>query len=253
MINTPIGSQVEIIGPFGSSYVPKAEQKHIVMIAGGVGVAPFLSILRSTDSMEYTSRFTLITVNSSAETAVFQKELQELSGRDGCTCISHLGSLTNEVLPSTIDFRFDTFYICGPSGMVDSVCELLKQRGVPFGNMHFEQHYPADFGNLTTNDFLPKQYEKNIMLQAVQDSKNHVIITDANGQIIFANKTAERNTGFTFEEMKGNTPRLWGGLMSAEFYQKLWIKKQEAGDLMVKLSIEERMARSTMCLPTSPQ
>ena len=59
-------------------------------------------------------------------------------------------------------------------------------------------------------------------LLAMDSASNHIIITDVNGMIIYANKVAENMTGYTFEEMKGNTPRLWGGLMPIEHYKKLW-------------------------------
>ncbi len=59
-------------------------------------------------------------------------------------------------------------------------------------------------------------------LLAMESASNHIIITDVNGMIIYANKGAENMTGYTFEEMKGNTPRLWGGLMPIEHYKKLW-------------------------------
>lgn len=57
---------------------------------------------------------------------------------------------------------------------------------------------------------------------AVEGASNHIVITDANGVIFFANKGAERITGYTFAEMRGNTPRLWGGLMPKDFYKNLW-------------------------------
>lgn len=57
---------------------------------------------------------------------------------------------------------------------------------------------------------------------AIEGASNHIVMTDANGVIFFANKGAENATGYTFEEMKGNTPRLWGGLMPKDFYKNLW-------------------------------
>ena len=228
LISLPIGSPVQMIGPFGSSYVPRETQKNIVMIAGGIGIAPFMSILRSLDSMQNQTKFSVITVNSAIESSVFQDELRAITQKYSIQFISQVGSFNSSLFPLNTNFEADTFYICGPSGMVDTAYEALKEKNVPFDNMHFEQHYPSSYDNLTINDFLPKQGEKNIMLQAVHDSKNHVIVTDANGLIIFANKTAEKNTGFTFEEMKGNTPRLWGGMMAADFYRTLWIKKRES-------------------------
>jgi PAS domain S-box-containing protein len=57
---------------------------------------------------------------------------------------------------------------------------------------------------------------------AVDNTSDHVIITDSEGVIVYANKAAEKITGYKFEEMKGNTPRLWGGQMPLEFYKEMW-------------------------------
>lgn len=57
---------------------------------------------------------------------------------------------------------------------------------------------------------------------AVDNTSDHIIIADSEGAIIYANKAAEKITGYKFEEMKGNTPRLWGGQMPLEFYKEMW-------------------------------
>jgi PAS domain S-box-containing protein len=64
---------------------------------------------------------------------------------------------------------------------------------------------------------------------AVEAASDHIIIADSDGKIIYANPMAEKITGYGFEEMKGKTPRLWGGQMPQEFYEKLWnaIKKEK--------------------------
>lgn len=226
--NLTQGSTVQILGPFGSSYVPRPEQQKIVLIAGGVGIAPFLSILRSQDQSA-SGRFKLIYVNSSPDAGVYFEELKKITTDRNVPFINHIGSFKENLFPSDIDWMNDYFYVCGPIGMVDAVYKILASHNVPFEKMHFEQHYPAPIGNLTEQDFIQKPGERNIMLQAIHDSKNHVIVTDANGQIIFANKTAEVATGFTFDEMRGNTPRLWGGIMPLEFYHSFWHKKHDAG------------------------
>ncbi len=52
---------------------------------------------------------------------------------------------------------------------------------------------------------------------------DHVVVTDAEGNIIYANKAAEKHTGYSFSEMIGKTPGdLWGGRMPKEFYEKMW-------------------------------
>ena len=57
---------------------------------------------------------------------------------------------------------------------------------------------------------------------AVENSFDHFIITDVDGKIVYANKAAENMTGYSLSEMKGKTPKHWGGLMDKDFYRNLW-------------------------------
>jgi PAS domain S-box-containing protein len=57
---------------------------------------------------------------------------------------------------------------------------------------------------------------------AVDNASDHIIITDPDAEVLYANHAAELITGYSAEEMSGKTPALWGGLMSDEFYQKMW-------------------------------
>ncbi len=57
---------------------------------------------------------------------------------------------------------------------------------------------------------------------AVEYASNHIIMTDREGLITYANAAAQRITGYSLDEMRGHTPRLWGRQMSADFYKQLW-------------------------------
>ncbi len=57
---------------------------------------------------------------------------------------------------------------------------------------------------------------------AIENSSEHVVITDPEGKILYANHGAEILTGFSREEMIGNNPKLWGRQMPKEFYVKMW-------------------------------
>ena len=65
----------------------------------------------------------------------------------------------------------------------------------------------------------------------------HVVVTDANAVILYANKAAEDATKFSSQEMIGKNPAdLWGGNMPKAFYQKMWqtikeSKKPFVGDI----------------------
>lgn len=57
---------------------------------------------------------------------------------------------------------------------------------------------------------------------ALENASNHIIITDPEGKILYANKAVETLTGYSRSETLGSTPRLWGGQMPLDFYQKMW-------------------------------
>ena len=60
---------------------------------------------------------------------------------------------------------------------------------------------------------------------AVENASDHIVITDAEGGVIYANNAVERITGFSPKEVigkKAGTKENWGGIMSKELYKKLW-------------------------------
>jgi len=63
-------------------------------------------------------------------------------------------------------------------------------------------------------------------LKAVFDQmKDHVVITDENAAIIYANPAMETHTGFKIHETIGKNPGdLWGSRMPEDFYQKMWYR-----------------------------
>lgn len=60
---------------------------------------------------------------------------------------------------------------------------------------------------------------------AVESASDHIVITDNNGVIVYANRAVEQITGFSQLEVLGKkvgSKDLWGGQMEKAFYQKLW-------------------------------
>ncbi len=60
--------------------------------------------------------------------------------------------------------------------------------------------------------------------KAVDGASDHIIITDKEGTILFANKAVEKITGYPLKEVLGNNPSLWGKVMEKEVYQKMWYR-----------------------------
>lgn len=58
---------------------------------------------------------------------------------------------------------------------------------------------------------------------AVENASDHIVITDAEGIVLYANPTVETISGFTFQETVGQKAgKLWGNLMDKSFYQNMW-------------------------------
>lgn len=79
-------------------------------------------------------------------------------------------------------------------------------------------------------EVLAKDLEK--FKLAVDNASDHIIITDAEGIVVYANKGVERITGFKASEVigkKSGSKDTWGGLMPPDYYKNMWdvIKKKK--------------------------
>jgi len=256
------GDPVEIIGPFGSAFVPP--RAGAVMIAGGTGVSPFLSIFRS----KLPGTFSLAVFEGKGRSIssligldhLLKQQAKAVSFVNGRPTVQRLKRLAVQ------DDRRPVF-ISGPRGFVTAVDAGLRRLKVNPSRLRFEAFYPAlpgdndfeklfsildDSGAVLAKVLLPihkkvvaglsrlakksqekavlEKLEKNMGLSEMftliaEQTSNHVVVTNHAGKVLFANQAAERLTGFSFKEMRGQSPRLWGGLMPPDYYRELWRRK----------------------------
>ena len=76
--------------------------------------------------------------------------------------------------------------------------------------------------NTAHTQLLKRAAENDVFRLAVQSAFNHIIITDPDGVVVYANSAVERITGYSLDEVINATPRLWGGQMEPEVYKELW-------------------------------
>lgn len=77
---------------------------------------------------------------------------------------------------------------------------------------------------MTTDDLTSLLTPESFRL-VVDNSNDHITLSDADGAIMYANQAVEHLTGFSRSEIlgkKAGSKELWGGLMSQEFYKELW-------------------------------
>lgn len=66
------------------------------------------------------------------------------------------------------------------------------------------------------------QEKPEMFREAIANAFDHIIITDPDGKILYANKAAQELTGYSHQEMLGQRPSLWGQQMPKEFYDEMW-------------------------------
>ncbi len=145
------GQELSVLGPSGSFTVePRAvNRRHLVMIAGGSGITPVMSILETVLRTESESRVTLIYGNRDWEHVIFRERLDSLRQEVGDRLVvDHVlehppewwtgerGLLTNEKLASRlqalnlVDDGLKRYFLCGPTPMMEAAHEALSARGV---------------------------------------------------------------------------------------------------------------------------
>ncbi|MEA3046101.1 MAG: ring,2-phenylacetyl-CoA epoxidase subunit PaaE, partial [Sphingomonadales bacterium] len=157
------GMAIEVMAPHGSftwDFEPGAA-RHYVGFAGGSGITPILSLIKTAMIEEPASRFTLFYGNRDSQSVIFLEALAGLKNRfmdrlqvhhflaeeagdvdlfngmlDRAKCDEILGDLID---PADID----AFFICGPGPMMDAAEAALLDRGVPSERIHIER-FTAD-------------------------------------------------------------------------------------------------------------
>lgn len=150
----PLGTEVSIRGPMGSFILHNDLSRPAVLVAGGIGIAPFLSMLSSAAIDKSHPPVFLFYANRYVEDAAFMDTLWDLEmsnrsfhfvptftrigpghgGWKGAT-----GSICAQLLSKHINnLRDPIYYVAGPPGMVSGTYQTLLELGVPEENIQIE-------------------------------------------------------------------------------------------------------------------
>ena len=214
--------KVVIFGPFGFLSLPAQPGTSAVFVAGGVGVAPFMSIINYATQIKSKQQIRLVYANNSKKSAPYLNQLQAFKTRNSSfDYVTVFGRVSWQDIDNiSRKLKAPSFYVLGPEAMVKSVALQLFKQKIPDTRLFYEE-FSCTRESLKKKSAL-KIVNDQVFKLAVQSAFNHIIITDLDGTIVYANSAASHMTGFSTLEMIGNTPRLWGGLMNHAFYQNLW-------------------------------
>jgi ring-1,2-phenylacetyl-CoA epoxidase subunit PaaE len=153
------GDTIQVIPPQGHFFVPldANAKRHYLGIAGGSGITPILSIMKTVLAREPRSTFTLIYGNRTQKSTMFKEELEDLKNKYLTRLSLHnvfsrevtdsplaSGRLTREKIgeflqalvdPKSVDHAF----VCGPYGVNDEAEAALRDAGIAAERIHIER------------------------------------------------------------------------------------------------------------------
>ncbi len=157
LFKSDVGAEVVIIGPYGVFKLAKPVSRGTVFMAGGTGLAPLMSMLRSLYAEGYNGKLWLFYSVSEPKLFTFKDELIGFSSNNGLKLIVSTsnpdntwkweeGRVTDTFQRYLQQLQLDgvpcesrQFYICGPPLMVTDTVKMLEQLGFRKENMHKEQ------------------------------------------------------------------------------------------------------------------
>ena len=148
-----VGDSVECLAP-GGMFTPKSLDDDLLLFAGGSGITPVLSILKSALA-QGSGRVVLVYANQHENAVIFAAQLRDLAELypERLHVIHWLESVQG--LPSRAQlkalaapFTAYTSFVCGPSPFMESVSHSLRELGVPPARIHVEK-----FQSLAENPF----------------------------------------------------------------------------------------------------
>jgi benzoate/toluate 1,2-dioxygenase reductase subunit len=144
------GLTMNLTGPLGSFYL-RDIKRPLLFVAGGTGIAPFLSMLGQLTRMGANERpiHLLHGVSYDADLVAVQQldaYAAALPGFSFTTCVSRAGSahprrghVTDFLDADHLHGGDVDVYVCGPPGMVDALRDSLSARGVTPANLYTEK------------------------------------------------------------------------------------------------------------------
>ncbi|HWJ38552.1 MAG TPA: 2Fe-2S iron-sulfur cluster-binding protein [Sphingomicrobium sp.] len=158
------GDTIEVMVPHGSftTEFDPAANRHLVGIAGGSGITPVISLIRTLLVEEPRSRFTLLYGNRDSSSVIFLEALAGLKDKylgrleiyhfldaeeqdidlfNGMLGRERLEEAIPALLPDASDV--DGWFICGPGPMMDAAEGALLDRKIPRERIHIER-FTAD-------------------------------------------------------------------------------------------------------------
>ena len=152
-----VGDSIEVMTPMGNFHTVLSgnKAKNYVLFAGGSGITPMMSILKSILYIEKQSKITLIYANKNEDSIIFRKDLDTIVAANPNLTVVHVldqpaskisdlqtGIITvDKAKALTQNFgglNADDYFICGPGPMMENVKTALESLKISKDKIHIE-------------------------------------------------------------------------------------------------------------------
>ena len=143
--DTPDGTAVQLLGPFGDFTLHKNEAIPAVFVIGGIGITPVRSMIAQAVHDKTGHQLTLIYANRTPALAAFTNEFQQLADQHAnFTFVPVYTETDGHVSANTVkqhvgDIAGSKYYLSGPEGMVKAMRALLLDVGADEDNVRTEE------------------------------------------------------------------------------------------------------------------
>ncbi len=193
--NLAIGDVLEAMPPQGKFFteIEPNRAKTYIGFAGGSGITPVLSILKTVLAREPNSRFTLVYANRAPNTIMFREELEDIKntymGRFTLLHVLETGEPDIELLAGRVDAQkchalfahwidvgaVDTAFICGPEPMMHSIAAALEAEGLSKDQIKYELFGAAQEGRVAIRKRRDNAQKNGAQASVIIDGTAHQI------------------------------------------------------------------------------
>ncbi len=195
------GDTLEVQAPSGKFVFTGKQADNVVLIAGGVGITPMVSITRSLTDTGWHGEIYFVVSCRDPEHLIFASELKRLQERhqnlhlfiaasridqdiDGF----HRGRITKQLLEQWVpNIATQRIHLCGAPPMMESVKQMLAELGVPQGSIHTE-----NFGSLQKPRLRSPNPEKQKEGVSAKQGATHQEVLIQSGTVAF--KASDKST-----------------------------------------------------------
>ena len=152
-----VGDRLKISAPYGDFTFTGMNEESVVLIGGGVGITPLMSVIRYLTDLAWPGEIFFVYGAQSTEEFPFRDELEYLQRRhpnlhvlatmnrsEGTAWFGPVGQITEQLLQSAVpNLPTRRIHVCGPPPMMAAVKNTLAALGVASDRIHTEAFGPA--------------------------------------------------------------------------------------------------------------